>query len=199
MELGRVTFESRSRCPGPSRTYPALWPPAHKKLHISPTWVPPRQEHQCDVSASSEKGAWLSPRLGSQQEKDVETGGSAPAIFEQRLNSSLGRVGSGRVDSPRRRRCSPCFPKRRWRGSLWGWEADPGEQFDIFSARSRPGGCRRSRRTHPDLRHAPRRRVGVEHVDLVVPTPTPEQRVSDQGLKGKREVNRAHGGALPPE
>lgn len=140
------------------------------------------------------KGAWLSPRLGSQQEKDVETGGSAPAIFEQRANSSLGRV-----DSPRRRRCSPCFPKRRCRGSLWGWEADPGEQFDIFSVRGRTRRRRRSRRTHPDLRHAPRRRVGVKHVDLVVPTPTPEQRVSDHGLKGKRDVNRAREGALPPE
>lgn len=32
VELGRVTFESRSRCPGPSRTYPALGLPADGNL-----------------------------------------------------------------------------------------------------------------------------------------------------------------------
>lgn len=41
--------------------------------------------------------------------------------------------------------------------------------------------------THPDLRRAPRSLVGIKHIDLVVPPPTPEQRVSDHGLRDKRE------------
>lgn len=32
--------------------------------------------------------------------------------------------------------------------------------------------------------------MGVEDVDLVVPAPTPEQRVSDHSLKGKQKVSR---------
>lgn len=38
VEMGRVTFESRSRCPDPSRTCPTLQPPANNNnnnLHIN--------------------------------------------------------------------------------------------------------------------------------------------------------------------
>lgn len=35
VEIGRVTFESRSRCPGPGRTYPTLQPPANNNLQIN--------------------------------------------------------------------------------------------------------------------------------------------------------------------
>lgn len=43
-------------------------------------------------------------------------------------------------------------------------------------------------RTHPDLRRAPRGRAGVKDADLVGPTPTPEQGVSDHGLKEQSGV-----------
>lgn len=51
--------------------------------------------------------------------------------------------------------------------------------------------------THPDLRRAPRSLVGVEDVDLVVPPPTPEERVSDHGLRDQRSVNHGHEKVVP--
>lgn len=41
--------------------------------------------------------------------------------------------------------------------------------------------------------------MGVKDVDLVVPTPTPEQRVSDHGLRDKRNVNRVQEKVVLPK
>lgn len=57
------------------------------------------------------------------------------------------------------------------------------------------GGCQTSNRlvlvsaTHLGLRVAPGGGAGVENVDLVVPTPEPEQGVSNGGLAEKIQIS----------
>lgn len=106
---GRFTFESRSRSPGPGRTYPAVRLPASNNLHVieKKTHFHNLLLETASLGSPKTKSASvtvqfppksLNPRLGSQQEKDVETRNHSLAIFEQRANSS-----PGWVDSPRRR------------------------------------------------------------------------------------------------
>lgn len=61
----------------------------HNLLKKRPLGSPKDKPHQCQFPVKR-----FSPRLGAQQEKDVETQNYSLAIFEHRAHSSPGQVGS---------------------------------------------------------------------------------------------------------